>query len=99
MANHPDLAAEQAYLDRAYALLEASREAATRLTSMVEVGRGGTEQARYEREVILDIGGQHRSLRLPWLASLDRAPSGQIQLTIDLLGAHADARRGQRALP
>jgi DNA helicase IV len=54
MANHPDLAAEQAYLDRAYALLEASREAATRLTSMVEVGRGGTEQARYEREVILD---------------------------------------------
>jgi len=54
MANHPDLAAEQAYLDRAHALLEASRAAATRLTSMVEVGRGGTEQARYEREVILD---------------------------------------------
>ncbi len=54
MANHPDLAAEQAYLDAAYAFLEASRHAATRLTSMVEVGRGGTEQARYEREVILD---------------------------------------------
>ena len=54
MANHPDLAAEQAYLDRAHACLEASRVAATRLTSMVEVGRGGTEQARYEREVIID---------------------------------------------
>ncbi|MCD9624797.1 HelD family protein [Rhabdothermincola salaria] len=54
MANHPDLAAEQEYLDQAYAALEASRRAATRLTSMVEVGRGGTEQARYEREVILD---------------------------------------------
>jgi DNA helicase IV len=54
MANHPDLAAEQAYLDRAHACLERSRQAATRLTSMVEVGRGGTEQARYEREVILD---------------------------------------------
>jgi DNA helicase IV len=54
MAKHPDLATEQEYLDRAYAALEASRQAATRLTSMVEVGRGGTEQARYEREVILD---------------------------------------------
>jgi DNA helicase IV len=54
MANHPDLAAEQAYLDRAYACLEATRASATRLTSMVEVGRGGTEQARYEREVILE---------------------------------------------
>jgi DNA helicase IV len=54
MAAHPELAAEQAYLDRAYALLEASREAATRLSSMVEVGRGGTEQARFERDVIWD---------------------------------------------
>ncbi|HUO48416.1 MAG TPA: AAA family ATPase, partial [Acidimicrobiales bacterium] len=51
---HPDLAAEQAYLDRAYGCLEASREAATRLSSMVEVGRGGTEQARFERDVIWD---------------------------------------------
>jgi DNA helicase IV len=54
MAAHPDLAAEQAYLDRAYGYLEASREAATRLSSMVEVGRGGTEQARFERDVIWD---------------------------------------------
>ncbi len=54
MAAHPDLAAEQAYIDRAYAYLEASREAATRLSSMVEVGRGGTEQARFERDVIWD---------------------------------------------
>src|SRR3954467_8290327 len=54
MAQHPDLAAEQAYIDRAYACLESSRAAASRLTSMVEVGRGGTEQARFEREVIYD---------------------------------------------
>ncbi len=54
MAAHPDLEAEQAYIDRAYHFLEASREAATRLTSMVEVGRGGTEQARFERDVIWD---------------------------------------------
>ncbi|HEY5154465.1 MAG TPA: UvrD-helicase domain-containing protein [Acidimicrobiales bacterium] len=54
MAEHPDLEAEQAYIDRAYACLEASREAASRMTSMVEVGRGGTEQARFERDVIWD---------------------------------------------
>ena len=54
MADHPDLEAEQAYIDRAYACLEASRQAASRMTSMVEVGRGGTEQARFERDVIWD---------------------------------------------
>ena len=54
MAPHPDLAAEQAYIDNAYACLESNRQAASRLTSMVEVGRGGTEQARFEREVIYD---------------------------------------------
>jgi DNA helicase IV len=52
MATHPDLAAEQAYIDRAYGCLERSRVEATRLRSMVEVGRGGTEQARWEREMI-----------------------------------------------
>jgi len=52
VAAHPDLDAEQAYIDHAYACLEESRKAASRLTSMVEVGRGGTEQARFEREVI-----------------------------------------------
>jgi DNA helicase IV len=54
MSGHPDLEAEQAYIDRAYACLEASRQAASRMTSMVEVGRGGTEQARFERDVIWD---------------------------------------------
>jgi DNA helicase IV len=52
LANHPDLAAEQAYIDRAYDSLERARQSATRLRSMVEVGRGGTEQARWEREMI-----------------------------------------------
>src|SRR5688572_14328922 len=54
MAGHPDLEAEQAYIDHAYACLEASRQAASRMSSMVEVGRGGTNQARYERDVIWD---------------------------------------------
>src|SRR3954469_14046968 len=54
MPGPPDLEAEQAYIDRAYACLEATRAAASRMTSMVEVGRGGTEQARFERDVIWD---------------------------------------------
>ena len=52
MAAHPDLSAEQAHIDRAYDSLERSRVEATRLRSMVEVGKGGTEQARWEREMI-----------------------------------------------
>jgi len=54
MAIHPDLEAEQAYIDHAYACLEAARTSANRLKGMVEVGQGGTEQARFEREVIFD---------------------------------------------
>jgi DNA helicase IV len=52
LASHPDLAAEQAYIDHAYDSLEEARRTATRLRSMVEVGKGGTEQARWEREMI-----------------------------------------------
>jgi len=52
MASHPDLSSEQAHIDRAYDRLERTREEATRLRSMVEVGKGGTEQARWEREMI-----------------------------------------------
>ena len=52
MATHPDLAAEQAYIDHAYDSLDEARRTATRLRSMVEVGKGGTEQARWEREMI-----------------------------------------------
>jgi len=51
---HPELASEQAYLDQAYACLEQTRQAARQMTTMVEVGRGGTEQARFERDVIWD---------------------------------------------
>ena len=52
MASHPDLASEQAYIDHAYDCLDRARESATRLRTMVEVGQGGTEQARWEREMI-----------------------------------------------
>jgi DNA helicase IV len=52
LGSHPDLGTEQAYIDRAYDQLERSRDNAKRLRSMVEVGRGGTEQARWERDMI-----------------------------------------------
>ncbi|WCO67927.1 AAA family ATPase [Iamia majanohamensis] len=51
---HPELEAEQAYIDFAYECLAAARDRASSLRTMVEVGRGGTEQARFEREVIFD---------------------------------------------
>ena len=54
LSSHPELVSEQAYIDFAYRCLEAARESATRLESMVEVGRGGTEQARFERDVITE---------------------------------------------
>ncbi len=65
MTSHPDLAAEQAHIDRAYESLDRTRVEATRLRSMVEVGKGGTEQARWEREMIEgNIAQRLASLRL-----------------------------------
>jgi len=52
LASHPDLPKEQAYINHAYDCLVRARESARRLRSMVEVGRGGTEQARWERDMI-----------------------------------------------
>ena len=49
---HPELAAEQAHIDQAYERLDQARSEALRLKDMVEVGKGGTNQARWEREVI-----------------------------------------------
>jgi len=51
---HPELEAEQAHVDHAHACLDAARERALHLTRMVEVGQGGTNQARFEREAIID---------------------------------------------
>ena len=51
---HPEMGAEQAYVDHAYACLESARDRAMELTAMVEVGQGGTNQARFEREAIWD---------------------------------------------
>ena len=47
-----ELETEQAYVDHAYEHLTGARDRALALTSMVEVGSGGTNQARFERDAI-----------------------------------------------
>src|SRR2546430_16521776 len=48
---HPELASEQQYLDRAYDRLDEMRAAASRVAEgYSEVQRGGTHQARLERD-------------------------------------------------
>jgi len=79
MTAHPDLDAEQAYIDHAYDCLEATRRAASRMTTMVEVGRGGTEQARFERDVIWDT-------MLHRLAQLDLGEAALCFGRIDIRG-------------
>jgi DNA helicase IV len=54
LAAHPELQAEQAYVDHAYECLESARERAMGLRRLTEVGPGGTHQARYESEVVED---------------------------------------------
>jgi DNA helicase IV len=49
--NHPDLAAEQAHIDHAYACLEKSKTDAWRIRDLNEASTGGTFQARYERNL------------------------------------------------
>jgi DNA helicase IV len=51
---HPDLQSEQAYIDNAYERLAAMRDAAQRrLEAVLDQGKGGTHQARQERDVIV----------------------------------------------
>ena len=66
---HPELDAEQAYLDWAYACLEDARARAAGVTSGYEPQRGGTEQHRHERESIVEVAVQ----RLTQLNLGDRA--------------------------
>ncbi|MFW2383683.1 MAG: HelD family protein [Acidimicrobiales bacterium] len=65
MSDHPELAAEQAFLDHALRRLEETKKEAIQLQTMVEVGAGGTNQARWEREVIHEnIANRLNSLEL-----------------------------------
>lgn len=57
MAPHPDLAAEQAFIKEAYARLAEMRAAVTaRVEEALASGRGGTPQARTERDVVVRTG-------------------------------------------
>ncbi|MEO8695601.1 MAG: DNA/RNA helicase domain-containing protein [Acidimicrobiales bacterium] len=63
--HHPELEAEQAYLDYAYECLEAARASAIRLTDISEAGPGGTSQARFERDVLYEtVAGRLSQLDL-----------------------------------
>jgi DNA helicase IV len=57
VATHPDLEAEQAHVDRAYAeVARLRREIARNLESVLDQGKGGTHQFREERDVIVRTG-------------------------------------------
>ena len=81
---HPELTAEQAYVDRAYVCLDAARERALALTTMVEVGRGGTNQARFEREAIQESVA----------ARLGQLDMGDASLVFGRIDQEADAGNG-----
>lgn len=51
---HPDLEAEQKYLDHAHECVEEARALARQLSDNLEVGAGGTNQARFEREAFTE---------------------------------------------
>lgn len=48
-AQHPELEAEQAFIDRAYECLEAAKRDALKIRELTATGPGGTHQARVER--------------------------------------------------
>ncbi|HMF84247.1 MAG TPA: UvrD-helicase domain-containing protein [Acidimicrobiia bacterium] len=88
---HPELAAEQRYLDRAYGRLDEMRKAASRVAEGYgEVGRGGTHQARLER----DAAAAHTRRRLAAL-NIGNAPLcfGRIDLEPAPGEAHPDDDR------
>lgn len=60
---HPELDAEQSYLDTAHACLDESRQRVQRIVAMFEASQGGTKQARFERESVQQ-GALHRLSRL-----------------------------------
>lgn len=57
MANHPELDAEQAYIDHAYKCLDRTRQVVASMREGVVDGRGGTFQNRFERDVVWDRVG------------------------------------------
>jgi DNA helicase IV len=74
----PELAAEQRYVDRALARLDAMRGSASRVSeAYADVQRGGTHQARLERDIAQDV--THRRL-----AALDIGDASLVFGRLDL---------------
>ncbi len=103
MANHPELEAEQAYVDHAYDCLEQTKRAVEAMRESVEGGPGGTFQHRYERDVVHDrveARLQHLELgdlslvfgRIDLDPSVDDTPEDNDRFYIGRV-AVADARR------
>ncbi len=83
MANHPELDAEQAYIDHAYASLERTKRIVASMRDEVVDGQGGTFQHRYERDVVWDRVG----VRLGQLDIGDRSlVFGRIDTDSDVAG-------------
>ncbi len=81
---HPEIEVEQGHVDHAHACLEAARGRALELTHMVEVGRGGTNQARFEREAIIQSVA----------ARLDHLDLGDASLVFGRIDQEPDAGGG-----
>ena len=76
---HPDFKAEQEYIENAYEILERAHLEAKKLHNMVESGKGGTHQARFEKDVIADQVGKR-------LSQLDIGDASLVFGRIDQLG-------------
>ena len=85
---HPELAAEQAYVDHAYECLERTRQSAWRLRDLTEADLGGTFQARFERNAFDEA-------LVKRLTDLDLGDAALVFGRIDRYGR--DARRRPRA--
>ncbi|MGH9127531.1 MAG: HelD family protein [Acidimicrobiales bacterium] len=89
MATHPELAAEQAHIDKAYERLEAMRDAARqRMATVLDQGRGGTPQAKTERDMVVRSS-------LARLAQLDLGDRPLCFGRIDEAGDEGAAGEGQ----
>jgi len=82
--SNTELEAEQAYIDHAYACLDDSRSMARKLSETLEVGAGGTNQARFEREAFTDN-------IVDRLQQLDIGDSSLVFGRIDHEGEHNDS--------
>ncbi len=81
---HPDFEHEQRYIEHAHRTLEAAQDKARQLHRIVESGRGGTHQARFERDAI----HEHVNTRV---SQLDIGDASLVFGRLDL----ADERRGE----